>query len=74
MLVHVVGLAPTKSLGGRPIYSRVLLLLSHTCKTGKVHRAKGEDKGNIPGLSEECLYSLRFALCALLVQFLVLKN
>ena len=30
-LVHVVGLAPTKSLGGRPIYSRVPLLLSHTC-------------------------------------------
>jgi hypothetical protein len=29
-----------------------------------VHRAKGEDKGNIPGLSEECLYSLLFALCS----------
>ena len=30
-VVHVVGLAPTKSLG-RLIYSQVLLLLSHTCE------------------------------------------
>jgi hypothetical protein len=30
-LVHVVGLAPTKDIQVRLIYSQVLLLLSHTC-------------------------------------------
>ena len=48
-LVHVVGLAPTKSLGGRPIYSRVPLLLSHTCKQ-KICYAKKQMKAerNVP--------------------------
>ena len=31
ILVHVVGLAPTKDNQVRLIYSQVLLLLSHTC-------------------------------------------
>ena len=32
ILVHVVGLAPTKDNQVRLIYSQVLLLLSHTCE------------------------------------------
>ena len=39
-LVHVVGLAPTKDVEVRLIYSQVPLLLSHTCKTKFIYAKK----------------------------------
>ena len=36
LLVHVVGLAPTKDIRVRLIYSQVPLLLGHTCNGSQV--------------------------------------
>ena len=42
-LVHVVGLAPTKDIRVRLIYSQVPLLLGHTCNGSQVSNLGKQD-------------------------------